>query len=766
MTPERLKQEVLTLLHADHETSLSAAQILRELGLSKRDGKGVPELLRTLAESGEVLADGQGGYCLGTPCDLLQGSLTVTRGGIGFVANRATGIDVMVPKNELGSAMPGDTVLVRVNPPKPGEARRSGRVVRVLERARRDIVGTLQSSGRFYVVIPLSANYKHTFYVDDPKGAKVGDRVVLRFTDWTNPQLNPEGEIIEVIGPSDNPSLDTRAVVRQFDLPGAFPAEVLSEAETVSARLARPGRREDLRGQYVVTIDPATARDFDDALSLGVDDQGRRVLGVHIADVGHFVRPGTALDREARTRGTSVYLVDQVIPMLPEQLSNGVCSLRPDEDRLTFSAMLTMSASGTIIARRFCRSRIRSRLRLTYEEAMAVMEEREPESGKAVPAEARSLLAGLRKLARQLRSARFRRAALDLAIPETQVVIDEQGRMTGVQAAPHDESHELIEECMVAANEAVAAELSTQGVPFISRLHEPPDPEKLEELAASLTGLGMSPGNLQVPKNLAALVASLHDHPLRTYAGMMVLKSLKRAEYSADKQGHFGLGKKHYSHFTSPIRRYPDLVLHRQLALLTESRRERQPSLHVLRDVAASSTESEYRAEMASRELLEIKKYRFLQQQIDDRKPLEYDAVIVKVMNFGLFVEVIDLQVSGMVHVSALSEHFVHFDGGRQTLTAPDGSYGVGRRVRVFVAGVNVNDRKIDFGLVHESTGQRKGQAARRGDKGGKGGGRGAGRERPAAAAEDQPQSPRPERSGGSERGKRREPRQGGRRRR
>ncbi len=743
MKPDRLKHEVLTLLHADPELSLTVAQIANELGLSRKDGKAVADLLRDLAETGEVLVDDLGGYSLGTPCDLVKGPLVVTRGGVGFVANRATGCDVMIPKRELGSALPGDTVQVRVHPPNPRDARRSGRVVQVVERAMRDIVGTLQSSGRFFVVIPLSANYKQTFYVDDPKDARVGDRVVLRFTDWTNPQLNPEGEIIEVIGPADNPSLDTRAVARQYELPGPFDESVLQEAEQVSARLSRPGRREDLRDQYVVTIDPATARDFDDALSLGVDEQGRRVLGVHIADVGHFVRPGTALDREARARGTSVYLVDQVIPMLPEQLSNGVCSLKPDEDRLTFTALLTMSASGTVIGRRFCRSRIRSRFRLSYEEAMAVLEDRPPDGGKRVPEEVRQLLGGLRKLARQLRSARFRRAALDLAIPETQVVLDEQGRMTGVRAATHDESHELIEECMVAANEAVAAELSDRAVPFISRLHEAPDPVKLDELAAALAGLGMEPGDLHVPKNLANLVASLHDHPLRTYAGMMVLKSLKRAEYSADKQGHFGLGKKHYSHFTSPIRRYPDLLLHRQLAILLEERRERQPSLNVLRDIAATSTESEYRAEMASRELLDIKKYRFLQQQIDDRKPVEYDAVIVKVMNFGLFVEVLDLQVTGMIHVSALSEHFVHFDGGRQTLTSPDRTYGVGQRVRVFVAAVNVHDRKLDFGLVQEPgsrkprSGSRPARGEGRGRPSGERGGRHGGERRPKREASE-----------------------------
>lgn len=717
MNDERLKQEIHALLQSNPETQHSARDISRELELRGKAAKSLETVLRSLVEAGEITANGAGGYSLGTPSDLIQGTLIGARSGAGFVGNRATGCDLMILQRDLGAALPGDTVLVRVRAPQPGEARRMGRIVRIIERAKRDIVGTLQSSGNFWVVIPLSPTYKHSFYVADPKDAKVGDRVVLRFTDWTNLQLNPEGEIIEVIGPADKPSLDTEAITRQFELPREFPPEVLQEAEHVSTRLEHPGKREDLRGKFIITIDPVTARDFDDAISLEVDDQGRRVLGVHIADVAHFVRPGSPLDREARKRGTSVYLVDKVIPMLPEQLSNGVCSLRPDEDRLTFSVFLTLSASGTVIARRFCRSRIRSRLRLSYEEAMDVIDGRAPSTGKVVPDEARQLITETNRLARQLRASRFRRAALDLAVPETQVVMDADGRMTGVQAASHDISHELIEECMVAANEAVATELANRHIPFISRLHDAPDPEKLQELAASLAGLGIAAGDLTHPKNLAGLVQSLHDHPLRYYASMMVLRSMKRAEYNADKQGHFGLAKKFYSHFTSPIRRYPDLVSHRQLAALVGEVKDGQPTIHQLRDIAATSTETEYRAEQASRELLEIKKYRFLQQQIDDGKPLEYDAVIVKVMEFGMFVEVVDLQVSGMVHVSALSGHFVRYDPGSQTLSAPDARYGVGQNVRVFVASVNFNDRKVDFGLVRE--GERSHPGARGGARGG-----------------------------------------------
>ena len=622
------------------------------------------------------------------------------RSGVGFVTDTERDIDVLIPPHLLNAALPGDRVRVRISSRYDGKSPRlSGAVTSILERAKRDIVGTLQKSGHFYTVMPMSALYKHPFYVADPKEAKAGDRVVLRFTEWTNPALNPEGEIVEVIGPADNPSLDTEAIIRQYELPREFPSSVLREAEHVSSFLKAPGaRREDLREKLIITIDPLTAKDFDDAISLEQDEAGHRVLGVHIADVAHFVRPGSALDREALKRGTSVYLPDKVIPMLPEQLSNGVCSLRPDEDRLCLSAFLTFDARGKVTHRRFCRSIIRSALRLTYEEAMDVIAHRQIHTGKAIPNAVRTLIHGAHALAQQLREARFRRGALDLDIPETQIAIDPDGRMTGVRAAEHDVSHELIEECMVAANEAVATELNNAHVKAIARLHEAPDPEKLEELAVGLVAIGISPGELYTPKGLADLMARVKESPLCHYASVLILRSMKKAEYTPDATGHFGLGKKFYSHFTSPIRRYPDLVLHRQLATLLYGAKNEHPSLAELQAVAKTSTELEDRAEQASRDLIEIKKYRFLQQQIDDRRILEYDAVIVKVTEFGLFVEITDLSVSGLIHVTTLSDGFVRYRDG--ALHAREGSYRMGQTVRVFVAAVNFDQRKVDFGLV------------------------------------------------------------------
>jgi ribonuclease R len=484
-------------------------------------------------------------------------------------------------RDNLGTSLPGDVVTLRLY--RDGDEMK-GKVIKIVERSARDVVGTLYTTGKFLYVVPLNPVYSKDFYVPSFNGAKPLDRVVVHFTGWKNKYVAPEGEIVDVIGPADQPSLDTEVVIRQFDLPLDFPAAVIDEAEHVSARLKRPGKRADLRNDFIITIDPATARDFDDAISLDYDEKGNRVLGVHIADVSHFVRPKSALDTEARERGTSIYLVDKVIPMLPEQLSNGVCSLRPDEDRLTFSAFMTFDEKGNMIGRSFTKSRICSKLRLNYEQAMEILKDKRPEGLDVVPPEAPKLIKDVWKLANQLRQNRFSMAALDL-----------------------DESHQLIEECMVAANEAVATELWTRGIKILARLHEPPDQEKLEELQANLSMLGFSPGNLEDPKNMAAFIKSVSNHPLKYHANTLVLRSMKRAIYAADKIGHFGLAKKFYAHFTSPIRRYPDLVLHRQLADFLTTKNGKMPQKE-LDGIALQTTEREQLADDSSRQLIEIKK--------------------------------------------------------------------------------------------------------------------------------------------------------------
>ena len=616
----------------------------------------------------------------------------MARNGAGYLVDPASGEAVWIEAKDLSTALPGDTVTVR--PERDGAG---GRILRIDRRAPRAIVGTITAGAPFARVQPLSPTFRQEFLVPDTRGAAVGDRVVMRLARWENPRLAPEGVVTDVSGPADNPSLDTRAVMEQYELPSAFPRQVRAAAERASMRLGEPGKRLDLRRKFIFTCDPASARDFDDALSLETDRKGNRVLGVHIADVSHFVTPGSPLDKEAYRRSTSVYLVDKVVPMLPEQLSNGVCSLVPGEDRLAFSAFLTFDAQGNCIARRFAKSVIRSKARFTYEQVMAVMKgERGAANATAPRPQERRTILELNRLAQQLRKRRFAAGALDMDVPEAEVRLDAKGMMTGVEVRPYDESHQLIEECMVAANEAVATELWTRGVKILARLHAPPDPARLEELRANLAAIGISCGDISQPRNLSRFLEKIKGSPLEGVLSVMVLRSMKRAIYSAREMGHFGLAKKYYAHFTSPIRRYPDLVLHRQLASFIGGKGGRLDQGWLDR-AAQHASEREQVADEAERMLVEIKKFRYLEDVLAKGGEMTFDAVVGKCTSYGLFVDLPDLAIGGMVHVSRLSQEFVRWDSFREVLEDGRQTWQVGTRMKVRVAAVDFAQRKIDF---------------------------------------------------------------------
>ena len=520
--------------------------------------------------------------------------------------------------------------------------------------------------------------------------------------------------------PGRTPREDTASVMKFYGLPRSFPKDVLEEAASLGSAIAdgeiRQGRlpRLDLRKKFVFTCDPEKARDFDDALSLWRDSLGRRVLGVHIADVSHYVRPGGAMDREAQKRSTSVYLADRVIPMLPESLSNGLCSLVPGEDRLAFSVFITYSRDGDPVKCRFAKSVINSKARYTYEQVMGIISAGsngvKPKGGKcdaSRSAAGRKTVKAISDLAQQLRAKRFAAGALDLDVPQTEISLDAEGDMDGIVTHPYDESHQMVEECMVAANEAVAKELWTNGVKILARFHDSPDPEKLLLLREELRPLGIHCGNLENKKVFSRFMQSIKSKPLYPTLAVMILRSMKRAVYDSANMGHWGLAKRFYAHFTSPIRRYPDLTLHRQLAAYLEAKAarngERGANAHrvdakTLARWARHATDMEEVATEAERDLLEIKKYRLLEDELSSRTPVDYDAVVSKCERFGCFVDVPSIGVSGLVHVSNLSRGFVRYNQHDHTLSASGRrSWKIGDVMRVRVARIDFAARHIDF---------------------------------------------------------------------
>src|SRR5213080_2785065 len=608
-----IREKLLALVRAPDYRPRDRDEIARALGLQGRDRVAVRKTLSELERAGEIVRIRKNCYVLPSEADLVTGKLSIHQAGYGFlVPEKAGEPDIFIAAENTGTAMNGDRVVARISrdvPPRrakvrAGQAaqhRSEGRVIRILERARDTIVGTLQHSRNFYYVVPDDPRIVHDVYVQVPPRAALpkvptrGDKVVVRLEAWESRHVNPEGEIIEVLGAATAPGIDMLSIVRKYDLPTAFPKSVIDEANRIpqSVEQRMVDGREDLRDQFIVTIDPDDARDFDDAIDVEkIDNEGWR-LGVHIADVSAYVTPDSALDREARRRGNSVYLPDRVIPMLPERLSNGVCSLNPQVDRLTHSIFLQFDRNGRIRHSRFARTVIRSAHRLTYKKAFAILKN---------PArdELGERLHTSWALAALLRRKRFEHGSLDLDMPEVKVAVDKKGKPIRFERVENDESHQLIEEFMLAANEAVARELKNRGIPTIYRVHENPEAERLGEFREFVLAHGIRVGDLthrgEMQKLLAAIGGTAEEHPLK----IALLKSLKRARYTTTPLGHYGLAKTTYTHFTSPIRRYADLEVHRALAERDLPRRtlRAMPQLSAIADHISATERNAAEAEM------------------------------------------------------------------------------------------------------------------------------------------------------------------------
>jgi ribonuclease R len=713
-----IREKVMALLRAPDYRPRDRNEIAQALDAKGRDRVQVGKMLRDLERAGEIVRIRKNRYVLPAEADLITGKLSIHQAGYGFLVPEKSGeLDIFVAAENTGTAMNGDRVVVRISRDIPSRRakdrhRAEGRVIRILERARDTIVGTLQHSKNFFYVVPDDPRIVHDVYVQprdrrSQTAATVGDKVVVRLEDWQSRHVNPEGEIVEVLGRADAPGIDMLSIIRKYDLPTEFPKAVLNEANRIpkSVEQRMIDGREDLREKFIVTIDPDDARDFDDAIDVEkIDNDGGWRLGVHIADVSAYVIPGSALDREARRRGNSVYLPDRVIPMLPERLSNGVCSLNPDVDRLTFSVSIEFDKNGRPKNARFGRTVIRSANRLTYKEAYAIL--------KSKPnGELSQRLHIAWELASLLRRKRFEHGSLDLDFPEVKVYVDKAGKPIRLERVENDESHQLIEEFMLAANEAVARELRHRSLATIYRVHEDPDPEKLGEYREFILSFGYKVGDLSHRKEVQRFLASIRGKPEEQALKIGLLKSLKRARYAAQPLGHYGLAKANYLHFTSPIRRYADLVVHRTLA---ERNLSRGPKIDIgqIESIADHISDTERNAADAEIESVRLKKLQFFQQQLEERNPQVFRAAIMDVRNYGLVVELPDAIVTGVVHVSTLSDDFYRFDAAQRRLIGrrTNRRYKVGDEIRVYVARVDTFKQQIDFAIADQTARKRRGR--------------------------------------------------------
>ena len=714
----KIREQVLALLARKDYRPLNKVDIARRLGFGGSERVALRKTLRELEHAGEIARIRKNRYVLPAEADLVAGKLSIHPAGYGFLSPEKSGDpDIFIAAENIGTAMHGDRVVARMSRDAPHDrikGRREGRIIRILERAHDTIVGTLQRSRNFYYVVPDDPRFVHDIYVrperDQQQGtsANVGDKVVVRLDVWESRHVNPEGEIIEVLGSASAPGVDVLSIIRKYHLPAEFPKDVLDQAERISEKIGsrQLESREDLRKEFIVTIDPDDARDFDDAIQVEKTGTGWR-LGVHIADVATYVEPASALDREARRRGNSVYLPDRVIPMLPERLSNGVCSLNPGVDRLTHSVFIHFDKHGVVKSARFARSVIRSAHRLTYKQAYAILT-----SPPGDQLGERLHLAW--ELAALLRRKRFQHGSLDLDFPEVKVWVDKEGRPVRLERVENDESHQLIEEFMLAANEAVARELKNRAVPTIYRVHENPDPEKLAEYREFVLSFDYKVGDLTHRTELQLLLASIHGKPEEQALKIALLKSLKRARYFSQPLGHYGLAKANYLHFTSPIRRYADLVVHRALGTDGAPRRRgdaaRHPDMGEIASIAEHISATERNAADAEIDAAQMKKLEFFQRQLDQRNPQIFRAAIVDVRNYGLMVELPDALITGLVHVSSLTDDFYLFEPARRQLIGRRSRkrYSVGDELSVFVSRVDVFKRQVDFAIALPSEAPRK----------------------------------------------------------
>lgn len=761
----QLDRNVIQLLSDPGYVPMRQEEIEKALGLNKSQSRSLKRIIHRLLDDGVIARVKKDRFVLPRDADLVPGTIKFRAGGGGLLwpdgrPGEPSPEPLQIRAEDTHTALHGDKVLARLTEDDDhfrrrkdrrserdaGKQHRRARVIRVLQRGQETITGTLQKSRMFFYVLPDDPRFSQDVLVPPPEQSafvprpKEGDKVVVRLHEWKQRHLNPEGEIIQVLGQTHEPMAEFKALLHNYQLSPEFPKDVSEQVLELPSKVTAKAikGRVDCRELLTFTIDPTDAKDFDDALSIEKSADGWRV-GVHIADVASYVRAGSPLDREARRRGNSTYLVGTVIPMLPHALSNGLCSLVEQEDRLTKSVFLTFGRGAKPLSVEFANTVIRSSKRLTYEQAHALMTQVDLDSIRSTPLppahqtgstgrelkelsdrELKALQQAIKRLwriASRMRKKRFKQGSLDLEMAETKIFVDKDGYADRIEVIEYDESHQLIEEFMLAANEAVARELTAIRLPFLSRVHDDPDPGKLLELRDEMILSGIKCGDLTNRREVNKLLAKIKEHPQAELLRIKFLRSLKQACYRAQPDGHFGLAKEFYAHFTSPIRRYADLTVHRQIDVLLNRRGHpsapgkaaRPYDRGDLDEIASHVSRTEQNSTEAERESRKIKLIEYFERELDRPRKSRFEALVTDVRNHGFFIELTLSGAYGMVHISTLRDDIYRLDPEKRALVGRKHQrrFAIGEKLEVEVERVDRFKRQIDF-RVAPSVNERK----------------------------------------------------------